>query len=457
MRLGMGLRISDFLRAGAAAVVKSTLVNNLVSYWPLNEQSGTRVDVVGANDLTDNNTVGAVLRGPEGTVAKLVGASSESLTRANTDFGSESFTLSFWYNVAGIAGIYQNLVIKGSQLDILSDLYDTTKHFRWGVWDGAGFSLASRPSSPDGWVHFVGWYDAATKVASFCLNNDTPTNGAANNGHIVAANNFEVGTAGGGNNLTGNMSAVSVWGRVLTANERTALFAKGNGLRYADLPADLKTGLVSWWNLDEVSGVRYDSHGSNHLTDNNTVGSVINAGDAMDGAAASFVAANTESLSHATATFPTSEADFSVSMWIKPTAASGAHTIINSGTGSGANEWLLSHGADFTLTVDGDSDTAGTCTTDWQHVVLTYVTATKVMTLYVDTVSVVSGTGTGTGAYKAANDLFLGVQGDGTTEPYGGQIDEVAFWSRALSTAEIADLYAAGAGFFYNTTTEDFE
>lgn len=34
-------------------------VNNMVSYWPLHESSGTRVDLHGNNDLTDENTVAA--------------------------------------------------------------------------------------------------------------------------------------------------------------------------------------------------------------------------------------------------------------------------------------------------------------------------------------------------------------------------------------------------------------
>lgn len=35
----------------------------------------------------------------------------------------------------------------------------------------------------------------------------------------------------------------------------------------------LTDNLISWWSLDEASGTRYDSHGTNHLTDNNTVSS----------------------------------------------------------------------------------------------------------------------------------------------------------------------------------------
>lgn len=51
--------------------------------------------------------------------------------------------------------------------------------------------------------------------------------------------------------------------------------------------------LVSHWKLDEESGTRLDSHGSNHLSDNNTVTSV--AGKL--GNAAEFVAVNAERLS----------------------------------------------------------------------------------------------------------------------------------------------------------------
>ena len=35
----------------------STLDTSLIAYWKLDEESGTRVDAQGANDLTDNNTV----------------------------------------------------------------------------------------------------------------------------------------------------------------------------------------------------------------------------------------------------------------------------------------------------------------------------------------------------------------------------------------------------------------
>jgi hypothetical protein len=55
----------------------------------------------------------------------------------------------------------------------------------------------------------------------------------------------------------------------------------------------LATGLVSYWELEEVSGTRVDSHGSNDLTDNNTVGS----GTGIQGNCANLEKSNTEDLS----------------------------------------------------------------------------------------------------------------------------------------------------------------
>jgi hypothetical protein len=61
-------------------------------------------------------------------------------------------------------------------------------------------------------------------------------------------------------------------------------------------PLNLKTGLVAYYNFNEASGQRNDSHSNGyHLTDNNTVGS--NTGVGGTGTAADFVAANSEWLS----------------------------------------------------------------------------------------------------------------------------------------------------------------
>lgn len=82
---------------------------------------------------------------------------------------------------------------------------------------------------------------------------------------------FNFGSAGG-RRVNANYDCVGVWSRILSGAERTALYNGGAGLSYAGLSAGLKVGLTSYYNMDEKSGNRADSHGSNTLT--LTLGSV---------------------------------------------------------------------------------------------------------------------------------------------------------------------------------------
>lgn len=83
---------------------------------------------------------------------------------------------------------------------------------------------------------------------------------------------FLLGRLGGtGIYADGRIDSAGIWGRVLSGSDITALFNSSMGKVYSDLTTAQKVSLVSWWNLNEISGQRNDSHGTNHLTDNNTV------------------------------------------------------------------------------------------------------------------------------------------------------------------------------------------
>jgi hypothetical protein len=73
----------------------------------------------------------------------------------------------------------------------------------------------------------------------------------------------------GSNYFNGEMAHLAVWNRALTSGEITTLY---NGGTMQAIPDELKPGGVSYWPLWEPRGVRYDQWGTNHLTDNNTVG-----------------------------------------------------------------------------------------------------------------------------------------------------------------------------------------
>lgn len=94
--VGRSIGRSVFLTSGTGAPA-STLLDGLISWWPMNEASGTRFDVHGANHLTANNSVGSAA-GKVSAAASMVHGSSEHLS-AIVDRPAE-WTLAFWMKYA---------------------------------------------------------------------------------------------------------------------------------------------------------------------------------------------------------------------------------------------------------------------------------------------------------------------------------------------------------------------
>ena len=99
----------------------------------------------------------------------------------------------------------------------------------------------------------------------------------------------------------------------------------------------LPTSLVSYYELEETSGERADSHGSDTLTDNNTVTS----GTGIQGDAAVFVSTNSEYLSDTTHSAPTGGNPRSFSCWVKSSTNS-EQSILSYGTSVSAGEFTWS-------------------------------------------------------------------------------------------------------------------
>ncbi len=221
-------------------------------------------------------------------------------------------------------------------------------------------------------------------------------------------------------------------------------------------PSTLLDGLVSYWTLDELSGVRYDTINypdGNNLTDNNTVGYSI-AG--QSGTAASFVAGNLEWLSHATPVIP-ADSDFTVAHWQFVAAGETSTGMIPWKTNgslqndqhgvffepvNGANHRLYNRRGYGTGIEIGDNRGA------WILVIYQYVigtTTSKVMGM---------GTAENSGVWSADS---VNAEGNNTEFDIGGpdavymngKIDEVAVWSRVLTDDERTELYNSGAGKFY--------
>jgi len=212
----------------------------------------------------------------------------------------------------------------------------------------------------------------------------------------------------------------------------------------------LLTDLEAYYKLDEASGNRSDSVGSNTLTDVNTVPGV--AGIINDGA--DFESSNAEHLSTSTP-FTTATTDFSISMWYKPESIGAYQSLIQNGRQ--ANFWniLITSGGVFEFFEDNIAEYPSTSTLtagNWYHLVAVkssngagnmqyYVNGASAGTASVGTITTPT-TAAYLGAYTANGSSFVYYT--------DGILDEVGIWSRSLTSGEVSDLYNSGAGLGYD-------
>jgi len=172
--------------------------------------------------------------------------------------------------------------IAGNQIEYSFGFINDPLEFRWLVYDGSVVSATySAVSMEKGqWYHVYGHYNSSDKKAYVSVNNETligsstALTGTPNTG----LTKFYVGAG----NDTGTLKVIDaifdecgVWNRLLTAAERTWLYA---GNKYADIGsgdgAALATSLASWYKFNELTGNALDSHGSIDLTEVGTCPSI---------------------------------------------------------------------------------------------------------------------------------------------------------------------------------------
>jgi hypothetical protein len=144
------------------------------------------------------------------------------------------------------------------------DFYATVDHF---VQSTSTFGTGE-------WIFAVGYHDAANNEIGISVNNEPfDTLSIPNNVITSGSASVRIGAVNNpaGAFFNGRAAAFGFWKRVLTQSDVTALYNGGCGREYFGLSPALRTSLISYWNLNEVSGIRADSHGSNNLTDNNSV------------------------------------------------------------------------------------------------------------------------------------------------------------------------------------------
>lgn len=199
--------------------------------------------------------------------ASFVAGNSEYLSATNNSSlqtGSIGFNFSFW-----IYPTIANRSILAKGAGEVAVAYTSTNKIALQK-QGASQIISPDSASLNAWNFVSVWHNQGLGYIQI-NNGSVHSEPLADMG--VTTSDFLVGAGTGITSLfNGQIGPLGFWKRSLTSDERTFLYNNGTGRLYADLPTDFKTSLVSYWNLVETSGTRNDSHGTNHLTDNNTVG-----------------------------------------------------------------------------------------------------------------------------------------------------------------------------------------
>lgn len=245
------------LMGGSVCAQVST--TSLISVWEMDEASGSAVDAFGSNTLTE--TSGTI----DATTGKINGARDFEATadteyfeiadNADVSMGDIDFTITAWVNLE-TAGATQQIIV-GKDRNAAGDreynlFYRTTgTTFAFEVFSASNSGTIVSSStfgtpSTGTWYFIVAWYDATTNTMYISVNDGTANSTAKGTLQASGAAPFRIGARAYATieqYFDGKIDQVTIWKRVLTSGERTALYNSGNGLAYASWNAS-GNGLV---------------------------------------------------------------------------------------------------------------------------------------------------------------------------------------------------------------------
>jgi hypothetical protein len=233
--------------------------DNLIAWWTMEETSGNRADASGnSNTLTDYNTVGYGT-GKVGNGADFERDDTEHLSRASTAsllMSDIDFTIAFWMKAESIPGVCY-LISKGSSTSSNTTMayrsyLNAEKKIVFHVFNNTSVAgITSGALLTGTWYFVVLYHDSVNDLIGYSINAAAPTTASCTIGCLdsvnfpqkvgISPNVVSSGEAG----FDGILDEVSIWKRMLTADEITWLYNAGNGRTYTELDAPTGgTGLL---------------------------------------------------------------------------------------------------------------------------------------------------------------------------------------------------------------------
>ncbi len=437
--------------------------SGLVSWWRSEND---------ANDFTSGNN-GTLINGAtfspgkvgqafsfDGVDDYVIIASSANLTLTS------AVSVELWFNASSQAA---NQVL-ASRVDGVGQGWqvDYTANGGMNFWIGTGGIWArastSSPSS-NTWHHVAGTWDGS--IIRLYVDG-VEVNSTAKTGAISAsATEITIGTYNA--DLTagyfkGLIDEVDIYNRALSASEIQAIYNAGSAGKCNNTPPPVcvnpPSGLVSWWPGDEDANDMED--GNNGSLMNGATFATGNVGQAfmLDGTNDYVEIPDNSNLTPSSIT---------LDAWVKPDVVSGNPPIVSKYNSNNPSvngvSWVLlmfaSGQVRFVVYQDAagniargiDTDNAVLSTGIWQHVAATFDLATQEIKIYVNGIEVpstlISGaSSTITSIADSNTPVRIGtfVNSLGNFDAFwGGLIDEVDIYNRALSASEIQAIYNAGS------------
>lgn len=217
--------------------VNKSLLTGLVSYWQLQETSAgtgavTRNDSVGTNHLTDNNTT-ASGAGVFRNCIHTVGADDTSLScasNATLQTGDIDFTFAaWWYPVVNDDFIAVVRKVSGAAYEYL--LCSGAGNKACAFLGTLGILISDDAVTAGVWNLVIMYHDSTADLLGLQINNGAvKTKDTTGIAPIPSASAFFLGLADA--TAESYIDEVGFWKRLLTTDEKTALYNSGGGLTY---------------------------------------------------------------------------------------------------------------------------------------------------------------------------------------------------------------------------------
>lgn len=455
-----------------------------VSLWHFDEGGGSTAgdSSTNKNDLTITNAAWYVdpnNRSARSTYLQFDGTGDYASRTSDNDFnfGSDSFTITGWFRHPSTISATQYLITRfgsaGWKVYMNSSGYICFGVDDDSTWTPADDACTTTSYADSSWHHFAAVKSKASSITIYLdgLQKDQDASLAAA-GPLNTSSTLYVGmdSDGSSNGWVGFIDELAIYNYALTQSQINADANQGAIQFGAQNPDPLTDGLVGYWKMDESSGTNVaDSSGNGNTGtaadadvgngDGNTPPSAT--GSAKFGYARYFDgiddyinAGSNSSLDD----LPLN--DFTVSTWINPDVCNSEikYSIAKSGgtshgwtinfTNSSCNPrivvWYSTTMADYIAS--NNTISSG----QWQQLTTVWNASTKTAKIYINGAETTYATqtpGEGSLTSDASDSLFFGYHSTQTgTRHYDGIMDETRIYNRALSPAEVQQLYEWAPG-----------